>query len=113
MIIPENITSTAPQKPLLEEEEEEQVVKDEVKAGREQFLKIYKEQEPSNEEKEEDSGPKQIKFRREESEDLESVTGQKIKISKEEGGGKPLIQEIKSKSADNTVTDTNILSNEE
>jgi hypothetical protein len=38
---------------------------------------------------------------------LESVTGQKIKISKEEGSGKQLIQEIKSKSDD--VTDANII----
>ncbi len=104
MIIPDSFTPSAPQKPLPEEEEEEEVIKDEVKAGREQFLKIYKEKEPAEEEKEEDTGPKQIKFRREESEDMEAVTGQKIKISKEEGSEKPLIQEIKSISDDNTVT---------
>ena len=33
---------------------------------------------------------------------MESVTGQKIKISKEEGSGRPLIQEIKSISDDTT-----------
>jgi hypothetical protein len=72
MLIPDTIT----QKPL-PEEEEEAVVKDEVRAGREQFLKIYKEKEPKEGDKgQEDSGPKEIKFRREESsEDMESVTG--------------------------------------
>ncbi len=106
MIIPETVTPSV--KPLPEEEEEEEApVKDEVKAGREQFLKIYKEKGPTEEEKEQDTGPKEIKFRREEPTDMESETGQKIKISKEDGTGKPLIQEIKSISEDNTTTDTN------
>jgi hypothetical protein len=107
LIIPDSFTPSAPQKPLPEEEEEEEVVKDEVKAGREQFLKIYKEKGPAEEEKEHNTGPKQIKFKREESEDMEAVTGQKIKISKEEGSEKPLIQEIKSISDDNTITEAN------
>lgn len=57
------------------------------------------------EDNEEDTGPKEIKFRRDQDvqEDLESVTGQKIKISREDDNAKPLIQEIKSSS---TSTET-------
>jgi len=42
---------------------------------------------------EEDTGPKEIKFKRDQEEagDIETLTGQKIKLIKEENNAKPLI----------------------
>ena len=82
-----------------EEEEEERKNVDEVAQGRESFLKVYKKD--SQKDKSNDEVPdlsQGIKFKREydEEEDLESSTGQKIRLSNQEPGSIPFIQEIKN-----------------
>ena len=96
VIIPEPSSSTPPTTATLNEDEEDEDnggIKDEVKAGREQFLKIYKEEPLDESKEEEDTGPKEIKFKRDQEEagDIETLTGQKIKLIKEENNAKPLI----------------------
>lgn len=93
-----------------DEEEGDKKGTDEVKRGREQFLKIYKDDDQNDEasQLEEDGGPKEIKFRREQPEedgDLETKTGHLLKLGKENGEGKPLIQEIKTIAPVNQVVD--------
>jgi len=92
-----NVTSNNDVDEEDDDEQDESSTKDEVKRGREQFLQIYKEDANKDEgDASEDSGPKEIKFRREQQDgDLESETGQRLKIGNE-GEGKPMIQEIKS-----------------
>ena len=73
---------------------------DDVTRGREQFLKIYKEEPKSTAAEEDDVAPKEIKLYRDEEGDLEESSGRLLKLSANEGGnGKPLIQEIKSTNA--------------
>jgi hypothetical protein len=76
-----------------EEEEDEKQARDEVRRGREQFLKVYKEERQEEGQEEEDEAPKEIKFKREheDGEDMES-RGELIKLRQEEGADKrPLI----------------------
>lgn len=92
------------EEPVSGDEEEENVVKDEVAHGREQFLKIYREKDAKQvDDNEVPTG--EIKFRKtQEDEDLETREGRLLRLSQSESvNGKPLIQEITPSTATTTT----------
>lgn len=77
-----------------EDEEESGKNKDVVAEGREQFLKIYKEKQATEEKNDEVVTSSEIKFRKDqdEDEDLETKEGRLLKLSQRDTtNGKPLI----------------------